>query len=233
MPAPITFRRTARASGAALIFVLALVLALTVLGVALVKIAGTDRVDAAMAGVKDRGLACAEAGIQYGRRFYGSNYDTSHGWNDYLNATLAGYRYDYTLPASSSAGMGFDAHPDLSGCTGLLMLGCPVPKQTLGYSDGQHLDPGADIDGDGSADFWVSVRDDDDERPLGLANNPTQDNNETIIIRSECINPKFQVTQGGKQVNVAIEAVLTHVQGSSGYGAATRASNASDLVGNL
>ncbi len=230
MPAPAP-RRPGRATGAAFVFALAIIFALTVLGVALVKIAGTDRVSAAMAGVKDRGLACAEAGLQYGRRFYGSTYTKSQNWNFYLDPVNK-YRYDYTLPVGSGRQFA-DPHPDLSACTGLVTLGCTVPRQTLGYSDGVHLDPGADIDGDGQPDFWVSVRDDDDERPLGIADQPWRDNNETIILRSECINPKFAVTQGGNQVNAAVESVLTHVQGSSGYGAATRSSNSTDLVGSL
>ncbi|BDG09039.1 hypothetical protein [Anaeromyxobacter paludicola] len=206
-----------RATGAAILFVMALVLAITFLGIALVKIAGSDRIAAAQMGFKDRGLACAEAGIQYGRRFYGSTYEVSHSWNDYLVAPTTsqpGYRYD-------------DPKPNMKDTCNPMTVSCLVPKQTLGYSDGTHLDPGSDLDGDGVPDFWVSVHDDDDERPLGISDNPARDNNETIILRSECINPRFQVN--GQ--NVVIESVLTHVQGSSGYGAATRASNASDLVG--
>lgn len=204
-------RRTVRATGSALIFAVAIVLALAVVGVLLVRMAGNDRIEAGMMGIKDRGLTCAEAGLQYGRSFYGSTYETSNGWNNYL-AQGSGYRYD---PANG------DARPDLA----------TVPKQTLGYSNGTTLDPGANIGGTGQASFWVTIRDDDDERPVGLPDNPSRDNNEVVIIRSECINPSFAETAGGVPKNVVLEAVLAHVQGSSGYGIATRGSNTSDLVG--
>jgi hypothetical protein len=205
-----------RARGSALLFALALVLLLAVAGIALVNYAGNDRIDAAKLGVKDRGLACAEAGLQYARRFFGSRYETSNNWNDYLKtptAAVPGYRYD------PSAG---DVYPDLS----------TVPPQTRGMSNGTSFDPGADLDGDGVPDFWVSVRDDDDERPLGIpANDPTRDNNETIIIRSECTNPQWAIVAGGQPRNVVLEATLSHVQGSSGYGIASGGSNSPDLVG--
>lgn len=216
--APSARTRRARAaarraeSGAALIFALAIILALAVAGVALVRLAGTDRMRAAQMGVQDRGLACAEAGLQYARRFFGGRYETSHGWNDYLATPSLGYRYD---PDHG------DARPTLSA----------LPLQVRGASDGAHLDVGADLDGDGNPDFWVSIRDDDDERPLGIPDNPARDNNETIVLRSECTNPAYAVSQGGDRVNAVLEAVLTHVQGSSGYGTAARSLNAPDLVG--
>jgi hypothetical protein len=204
-------RRARSESGAALIFALAIILALAVAGVALVRIAGNDRIRAAQLGVQDRGLACAEAGLQYGRRFFGSRYESSHGWNDYLATPTLGYRYDAA----------HDARPALA----------TLPLQVRGASDGVHLDVGADLDGDGNPDFWVSIRDDDDERPLGIADNPARDNNETIILRSECTNPSYATIQGGAPVNTVLELMLTHVQGSSGYGTAARSLNAPDLVG--
>ncbi len=237
-------RRALRPAGSALIFALAIILALAVVGVALIRIAGGDRISAGQLGAKDRGLACAEAGLQYARRFYGSTYDTSNQWNTYLTRPTTGtpsFRYDPNANDPTP-----DSKPDLSSCR-TSPSSCPVPIQALGYSDGnvQHLDPGADIDGDGVPDFWVSVHDDDDEQPIGHPNNPSHDNNETIIIRSECINPNFATTVSGrlgldgldggtgasKAQNAVIESVLLHVQGSSGYAAATSASNASDLVG--
>lgn len=204
-------RAAPRPTGSALIFAIALLLVMALVGVALVRIAGNDRIEAAKMGVRARGFACAEAGLQYGRSFYGSTYDTSNGWNDYLRPG-GGYRYD---PAHG------DARPDLA----------TVPKQQLGFGNGTSLDPGADLDGDGQPDFWVTVHDDDDERPLGAADDPDRDNNETVILRSECINAAFAATEGGVQGNAVLEAVLAHVQGSSGYGVATRGSNATDLVG--
>lgn len=208
-------RRRRGETGSALIFALAMILALLVAGVMLVELTGGDRVDAGKMGLKDRGMACAETGLQYGRQFFGSRYETTHGWNDFLATPVTGhlgYRYD---PANG------DARPDLTN----------VPLELKGASNNATLDPGADVDGDGQPDFWVSIRDDDDERPLGIPDNPQRDNNETVILRAECTNPKFALTQGGQQVNVVLEAVLTHVQGSSGYGITGRATNASDLVG--
>jgi hypothetical protein len=209
--------RRALARGSALVFAMAIILLLAVAGVALVQYAGGDRIAAAKLGVKDRGLACAEAGLQYARRFFGSSYATSNNWNDYLvqpTTALPGYRFDET------AG---DPRPDLAN----------VPAQTRGKSNGTSFDPGADVDGDGRPDFWVSVHDDDDERPLGAVHDSARDNNELIIIRSECTNPAYVVTEGGTTRNVVLESALSHVQGSSGYGIAAGGSNSPDLVGNL
>ncbi len=193
------------ARGSALIFALCLVLVLALAGIALVKIAGGDRTAAAKVGVEDRGLSCAEAGLQYARRLFGASYETSHGWNDYL-ADGAGYRYDWTP--------GRDAHPNLA-------TAGAVAASTLG-----------DFDGDGTPDFWISIRDDDDERPLGIATDDWKhDNNEAILIRSECINPKYAVTRGGVKINAVLESTLVHIQSSSGYGVSGPA-NAPDIVGN-
>lgn len=203
--------RLPRPTGSALIFVLALVLVLAVAGAALIRIAGGDRIDAASMGRNDRGIACAEAGLQYARRFFGTTYETTHGWNDYLDGSLPGYRHDAAANGPS----------ELSS----------LPLQARGASNGSTLDPGADVDGNGGPDFRVSMRDDDDERPLGIADDQTRDNNERVVIRSECTNPNLALTQGGRQVNVVLESVLTHIQGSSGYGTSAAGSNATDLVG--
>jgi hypothetical protein len=201
--------------GSVLLFAMAIILLLAVAGIALVRYAGGDRIAAAKLGTKDRGLACAEAGLQYARRFFGSSYTTSNNWNNYLakpTAEVPGFRFD------ESAG---DTRPSLD----------TVPPQTRGRSDGSTFDAGADLDGDGSPDFWVSVHDDDDERPLGATHDPARDNNETIIIRSECTNPAWAVIEGGTSKNVVLESTLSHVQGTSGYGIASGGSNSPDLVG--
>jgi len=212
---PRPHRRTPRRqSGSALIFVLAIVLAIAFAGIAVVRLAGGDRMSAARSSQKDRGLVCAEAGLQYGRRFFGSTYETSNGWNTYLSNPTLGYRY-VPVPTSVSLSAHLSARP----------------LQVKGASNGTTLDTGADLDGDGSPDFWVSIRDDDDERPLGIADNPARDNNETVILRSQCTNPAFARVVGGQPEYAVIEVVLAHVQGSSGYGGSQAASNAMDLVG--
>src|SRR5690349_7530316 len=117
--------------GAALIFAIALMAVLAVVGVAIIRLAGNDRIAAAKLGARERGLTCADAGIQYGRRFFGTRYEASHGWNDYLSKATPGYRFDATLATP-------DARPsDLSA----------LPLEARGASDGAHLDDGADVDG--------------------------------------------------------------------------------------
>jgi hypothetical protein len=211
---PTSPSRAPSTRGSALLYVMGLILLLAVAGVALVRYAGQDRIDAARFAGRDPGLACAEAGLQYARRYFGSRYATSNNWNDFLDPAT-GYRFDEGAD---------DAPPDLA----------TVRGEARGMSDGSALDPGADLDGDEEPDFWVSIRDDDDERPLGVpANDPDRDNNETIIIRSECTNPAFARVSGGVEVNAVVESALSHVQGSSGYGIAAGGSNSPDLVGNL
>lgn len=201
----LTSRRSER--GAALVLALMLVALLLVLGVAMIRIAGNDRVDAARMGVRERAQICAEAGLQYGRRFFGQSYEATHNWNDYLDGTSAGFAYDPDAVLED------------------------LPAQVFGKSDGTAFDPGADLDGDGQADFWVSMRDNDDERPLGGADAPTRDNDESVILRAECINPAWRFVDGGQERRAVIEAVFTHIQGASGYGNAQITSNSPDIVG--
>jgi Tfp pilus assembly protein PilX len=184
---------------------MALILALAVIGVMVLQHAGRDRIAAAQMGSKERAFACAEAGLQYGRRYFGLNYEASHGWNDYLNGTVPGYTYTATPSLSS------------------------VPKQVRGMSDGSTLDVGAGYNG--SSQFWVSIRDDDDERPSGLGDDPTRDNNEAVILRSECT--AFYYLEGGEQRTAALEVLLSHVQNASGYGNAQITSNSPDVLGQL
>ena len=86
------------------------------------------------------------------------------------------------------------------------------------------------MDGGPGSDFWVSIRDDDDERPLGGTDNRARDNNEMVIIRSECMNDSWAVVRGGVPSHVILESTLVHIQGGSGY-ATSGPSNAPDIVG--
>jgi hypothetical protein len=188
---------TRSARGSALVFALCFVAVLAVAGVAILRIAGRDRVAAAQLGIKDRGLACAEAGLQHARRLLGTTYDTTGGWATYL-ADGSQFRYDPSLG---------DSYPST------------FASATVG-----------DADGDGQRDFWISVRDDDDEAPYGATDNRRRDNNEMIVVRSECINPSWQIAEGGAKKSVVLETMLVHIQSSSGY-ATSGPSNSADLVG--
>lgn len=201
-------RRRPSERGVSLIFAMALVLALAVIGAAVIAYAGRDRVAAAKMSVQERGLACAEAGIQYGRRYFGCNYKRTNNWNGILSGATPG-RYDPSLgdvyPASAS----------------------DIPLVLEGDSTGSGtLDTGTDLNGDGQPSFWVSIRDDDDERPLGAADDPQRDNNLAVFLRSECINPQWAVVEGGLKRTAVIEVLLVYVPGSNTtYGKASSASN--------
>jgi Tfp pilus assembly protein PilX len=203
MPRPILREPAER--GSIMVLAIFFILLLAVIGVAIVKITGRDRVAAAQAATRERAFACAEAGLQYGRRFYGRTYEASNGWNDYLNGTAAGYRYPQSTPLAN------------------------LPKQVRGASDGSTYDPGTTVDG--RPQFWVSIYDDDDERPSGQPDNPARDNNETVILRSECT--AFYYLEQGEQRTAAMEAVLVHIQNASGYGNAQITTNAPDVLGQL
>jgi hypothetical protein len=211
-----TQRRTdAGQRGAVLLLALGLIALLLVVGTAILRIAGKDRMEAARLGTKERAVLCAEAGLQYGRRFFGTTYETTHNWNDYLDETsasyVAGYRFDPRAPLSDAANV------------------ASRPLETRGKSDGADFDAGADLDQDGSPDFWVSIRDDDDERPGGILDNPRRDNNERVILRSECTSIVYDGI-GGRQ-HAVVESIFAHVQGASGYGNAQITSNSPDIVG--
>jgi hypothetical protein len=211
--------------GGALILAMMLVAVLLVAGIALLRVAGKDTIDSARSGKRQLAVACAEAGLQYGRALFGgtnvgspqTSYERSHGWNDFLNdqdATnyRAGYRFDERL----------DDKYVLSS----------LPKQVLGMGDGSTFTPGADLDGDGEPDFWVSIHDDDDERSLGLtADNPRRDNNEQVVLRSVCIRAGLEWQEGGEVRRATVETILRHIQGASGYGNAQITSNSPDVVG--
>lgn len=202
-------RPEARERGAILVFALFLIALLAVIGIALINTAGRDRIAAAQAATRERAFACAEEGLQYGRRYFGRVYEGTHGWNDYLDGTIPGYRYtpgSTTPPRPSS-----------------------LPRQVRGATDGSTYD---DARWSAAPQFWVSIRDDDDERPNGIATDvPTKDNNEVVILRSECT--AFYYTEGGKDMTAAVEALMVHVQNASGYGNASLTSNSPDVLGKL
>ncbi len=203
-------RSRAGERGAVLLLAVVLIAVLLVIGVAVLRIAGGDRVDAAQQGAEIRARACAEAGLQYGRRFFGCKFESTHGWNDYLDDTsatyVAGYRYD----------PGLGDEPGIDG----------RPAQARGKSNGTDFDAGADLNGDGNPDFWVSIRDDDDERSQGLGDNPRHDNNEKVILRSECT----MLGYGERGEHAVVEAVFTHVQSRSDYANAQITSNSPDVI---
>lgn len=205
-------RRAGSQRGSMFLLVMFFLLLLAVVGILVVRHAGRDRIAVAQMVSKERAFACAEAGLQYGRRFFGLNYEASNGWNNYLNGTTPGYKYD---PATDS--------PPTAGQI------AAMPGQVLGMGNGSTFDPGADYNG--SAQFWVSIRDDDDEAPLGLLNDPTRDNNEAVYVRSECI--AFYFIEGGEERTAAVESLLVNVQSASGYGNAQVTSNAPDMLGQM
>lgn len=202
--------------GSVLILAMFLVLLLAVVGAMVIRHAARDRIAAAQMGSRERAFACAEAGLQYGRRFFGLRYEASHGWNDYLDGTLAGFTYD---PATYDP-----ANPPVLS---------DRPLEVRGASDGAAFDPGADYEG--ASQFWVSIRDDDDERPgpgvAPPADDPTRDNNESVILRSECT--AFFYLEGGREQTAALEVQLAHIQSASGYGNAQITSNSPDVLGTL
>lgn len=51
-----------------------------------------------------------------------------------------------------------------------------------------------DLDGDGKADFVITLKDNDDELPPN-PNDPTKDNDLQIFVVSTCINPKYPDNQ--------------------------------------
>lgn len=201
-------RPAPRARGSVLVLALFLVVLLAVVGIALVNTAGRDRIQAAQAATRERAFACAEAGLQYGRRFFGRAYEASGGWNDYLSGTVPGYHW---VPGSAA--------PDID----------DLPRQVRGASDGTTYESGTRVNG--SPQFWVSIRDDDDERPSGQPDDPARDNNESVILRSECT--AFYYTERGQNMTAAVEALVSHIQNASGYGNAQITSNAPDVLGQL
>ncbi len=212
-------RRCPGQAGATLILAMFFVLLLAVVGVLVVRHAGRDRIKSAQLVSKERAFACAEAGLQYGRRFFGMNYEASHGWNDYLNGTLPGYRYDS------------DATLDGSAVTDAMITASTdqTAGRTRGKFDGTTYDPGT-LDNNNNPMFWVSIHDDDDEPASGQTNDRTHDNNEAVIVRSQCT--AFYYEEGGDRTAV-VEGLLIHVQNASGYGNAQVTSNSPDILGQM
>lgn len=181
--------------GVSLLIAMFLMLVIATVSAALIQYAGKDRVAAGRMSVQERGVACAEAGIQYGRRYFACNYKATNNWNSILDGTVPG-RYDPAI----------DLYPDTLGA---------IPGVLKG-----------DIDGDGVPDFWVSIRDDDDERPLGKPDDPRRDNNQVVYLRAECINPAFVIDAGGQRRTAVLEVMLAYVSNLvNPYGKATSASD--------
>ncbi len=201
--------------GSMLILAMFFVLLLAVVGILVVRHAGRDRILSAQLVSKERAFACAEAGLQYGRRFFGMTYEVSHGWNDYLNGTLPGYRYDSKLDSAPTAAT-IDAASN------------STKDRIRGAFDGGAYDPGTTYNG--LPMFWVSIHDDDDEPASGQTNDRTHDNNEAVIVRSQCT--AFYYEDGGDRTAV-VEGLLVHVQNASGYGNAQVTSNSPDILGQM
>lgn len=72
------------ARGASLLLVIAVVAVLAIVSAALIKYAGEDRVQSARRAQEARSLSCSDAGIQFGRRYFGCRYKTSNNWNDFI-----------------------------------------------------------------------------------------------------------------------------------------------------
>ncbi len=205
--------------GSMLILAMFFVLLLAVVGILVVRHAGRDRILSAQLVTKERAFACAEAGLQYGRRFFGMSYEASHGWNDYLNGTLPGYRYDSNLDGAVVTAAMIKAAGDVT------------QGRVFGAFDGGTYDPGTTYPPpNGSPMFWVSIRDDDDEPASGQTNDRTHDNNEAVIVRSQCT--AFYYEEGGDRTAV-VEGLLVHVQNASGYGNAQVTSNSPDILGQM
>lgn len=214
-------RRWPGRAGATLILAMFFVLLLAVVGVLVVRYAGRERIKSAQLVSKERAFACAEAGLQYGRRFFGMTYEASHGWNDYLDGTLPGYRYD---PA-----------PTLDGPVVTDAMITASTDQTLGRTrgafDGSTYDPGTTYPPppeSGLPMFWVTIR--DDEPPSDQNNKGKRDNNEAAVVRSQCT--AFYYEDGGDRTAV-VEGLLVHVQNASGYGNAQVTSNSPDILGQM
>lgn len=75
-------------------------------------------------------------------------------------------------------------------------------------------------------DFEVTVEDDRDEEPEGLKDDPARDNNLTVILRSQCVNPQLAVEMGEQRWGAAVEVRLVYIPGLSDHGAAPSGSNA-------
>ncbi len=202
-------RRRTDQGGSMLILAMFFVLLLAVVGVLVVRHAGRDRIMSAQMVTKERAFACAEAGLQYGRRFFGMSYEASNGWNDYLDGTKPGYTYDPQSTLSVNVGT--------------------LPPYVRGAFDGATYDPGTTYEG--APMFWVSIRDDKDEEASGQTDNPRHDNNEAVILRSEC--SAFYYVEGGQDRTAVVEGLLVHVQNASGYGNAQVTSNSPDILGQM
>jgi hypothetical protein len=78
-------RTLAAARGAAMLLAIVLMAILAIIGAAVMQSAGRDRIAAAKLGAQGGALACAESGLQFGRRYFGCAYKTSDNWNDFLS----------------------------------------------------------------------------------------------------------------------------------------------------
>jgi hypothetical protein len=136
-------------------------------------------------------LSCAEAGLQLARNFFGRNVPQ---WNTFLSNPST---YD-PVAASwiTTAGLS-PANPRSSA----LQLA--------------HPELFADLDGDGSPDVYIYVRDNADELPPAV-NNPMRDNDLTVIVGAVCISSTMLPRLGNGQQ----DPTLIQVEGLLGYSVA-------------
>lgn len=146
--------------------------------------------------------ACAEAGLQYARGFFGRN---AGQWNQYLARPSV---YDSTHPhpfnpVYSDAGNLFPA--DTVSDAGQIYIG--------GYSSGGVNGSASlvDLDGDGSPDVYIYVRDNDDEI-LPAAQNWERDNDQNVIIGSMCVSKTMVPRRDGilDRDPLIVESILSN-----------------------
>jgi len=190
--------------GSVLLVVIGLIFIIAVTGVAMISITGADSAASGKASKQESAMACAEAGLQYGRAFFASKFLSTNSWNDYLSGARPG-RYDPVYLGDGPA-----VGPTKIG--NLAAIGGPCPLELQGDSDcNGALDPGMDLDGDGKPDFLVTIRDNDDERSVGVADNRTRDNDQIVILRAECTNPRWATTINGVSQTAVIESTLHYI----------------------
>ena len=157
--------------GTAILTVVILTGILAFLVAALMTYAGNRRVRAAEVSRKVNRLACAEAGLELAKNYYGRNFGS---WNTYLNNPA---QYN---PNTYTAWMGYP--------------GGPAPFDTPAL---QALRPElfGDIDGDGKPDVYIYIRDNADEL-TPAPNNFASDNDQNVFVGAICIsttmNPRRQ-----------------------------------------
>ncbi len=190
-----SFRRSRRERGAALLTAIFVAAFLAMLVAGLLNYVHNQRVRGIQSSRAIKRVSCAEAGLQYARSYFAKNFAS---WNTYLRDPS---HYNPIQTGTFNTTPANPMDPVLQGTSG-------------------HPELFTDLDGDSFPDVYIYIRDNDDEA-LPASPNWAKDNDQTVIVGAVCISSTLApLRQDGKvdTARLTLESILSFNLTHNQYG---------------